>query len=132
MLKPRNYAHSSPNTLVKMEEGHVDCSTQTPSSKAVQLMLRSNPRGPRCTRYQCLPDIALLDHFPNEDLKQIRNLRLVSGNTTVIFRTPVNLLDVDLDKAVTIGEGTFSLNFKKLRAPKHSILVSYRNFNNFR
>jgi len=61
------------------------------------MLLKHNPRAPKCCRYETVPDIALLDHFPNENLIKLSNLQVIHGNITVIFRAPVNLLDVDLD-----------------------------------
>jgi len=58
-------------------------------------------------------------------------LQIIDGDISVLFRSPVNLLDVDLDKAVTLSRNTFYLDRKLIRVPKHSVLVSYRNFDNF-
>jgi hypothetical protein len=93
--------------------------------------MKRNPRAPRCFKYQTVPDIYLLALYPTENLKKVYKFQIIHNNTHILFREPIDLVGVDIDKAVTLDNDIFELDRNMIKTKKHAILVTHRNFRNY-
>jgi hypothetical protein len=94
--------------------------------------MKRNPRAPRCFKYQTVPDIYLLALYPTENLKKVYKFQIIHNNTHILFREPIDLVGVDIDKAVTLDNDIFELDRNMIKTKKHAILVTHRNFRNYK
>ena len=88
----------------------------TPEKLKIEFnLININSYIPICTKYQLNPKIESLSVMREIDLQSINNFSILSNDIKIIFKKPVNLINLNLDKFIISNNYDISIEDDKLK-----------------